>query len=154
MINLGDDTLIIIFITKHAFLFETINQSHIKNSRKSLRRFSGNGICIRIQHIPLSVMRQRCHHRNHSFMNQIRKQCGIYLLYIPDKSIIDLFYGALHRTDYIHIRSGQPQGIDPTGLQSGYNILVYQPTIDHCHNLQCLRIGYTASIDHFTVNPQ
>ena len=69
--DLGNHTVVIILVTQHAFLLKTIYQCHIKQGRQRFRRFSGNGICIRVQHIAVSVMRQWSHYRNHSLMYQI-----------------------------------------------------------------------------------
>ena len=101
-----------------------------------------------------SVVRQRSHYGNYSFMDQITQKFCIHLLYIPHKAIVDVFYRAFHGTDYIHIRTSQSQCIDTTRLKSGYNILVYQPAVHHRHYFQRFGIRDTTPVYHLAFNAQ
>ena len=50
-----------------------------KRQRESLGGLSGNGVGIRIQHVPVSIVCQRSHHGNHTLMNEVCQESIIHL---------------------------------------------------------------------------
>ena len=91
-------------------------------------------------------------HGHYTSIKKVGKQCGIDLIHIAHVTVIYVFNRTFYGTDNVHIDSGKPQSIDTAGLQTGYDIFIDQPAINHRNYFQHFGIGNTPAVHHFTLN--
>ena len=51
----------------------------------------------------------------------------------------------------VHIGTSQSDGVDADGLQTGHDVLVNQSSVDHRHDIEHLRIGYSSPANHLAL---
>ena len=146
--DFGDDRLLVVGVAQHAALLEAEDQigGHLRRERRGQGRSHPVGIAV--EQRAAAVVHDGREDGGQPRVEQPHEQPGIDPLDVAHEAVVDRFGGPAACRHDVAVGARQPQCVAPLGLQSGDELLVDQPGVDHRHHVERSPVGDAAAVDH------